>query len=360
MTKQIKRKKDSGSDFVRTEAKKYNELASKLLSEAEDLASSGDLEGSKQNVQSAQDYERKAKDFEGRANAFAEVCEICGATKETDTGAKLIGFAHAGGKVHQGFILIRKWHADLKKMDAKGDFDQAKSDPLPDIRDEGARISRAEDKPKSRNDRDRRDDRDKQRQGTSGNSRPEKSNGRGDRDSRADEQRDAFGRSSIRRELPRNDDRHDRDGHRDRGSGRGGDDDRQKRRREDDVDDRRRTRRRDGDSPERQTDSKRHRERDASPKKKEEEKATEKEVKKDDDGSDKDGDDDESGGQNRNRARHMERLFMDLMVKSGHVTGETTYADLEEKLGSQSEWKSCPEDTRKELVEAFTAGLKNL
>merc|ERR1711948_121110 len=55
--------------------------------------------------------------------------------------------------------------------------------------------------------------------------------------------------------------------------------------------------------------------------------------KKDDEsekGSDKD---DDEGGQHRFRARHFERLFMDLLVKSGHVTGDTKYDELEKLLG---------------------------
>jgi len=182
-------------------------------SEAEDLASLGNVDDSRHKVACAKEYERKAKDWDAKAMGMPEVCEICGSTKENDTGIKATGFAHSGGKVHQGFVMIRKWHKDLKEKEDKGEL-PVKGDPSADAKDdrdrrrERSRSPRADDKT-VRKGADDKDDRASRRTGDDRDDRD------GGRTSRRDD-RDA-GRGSRR-----NDDRDDRDAA--RGSRRNSDD----------------------------------------------------------------------------------------------------------------------------------------
>ena len=64
----------------------------------------------------ADQYKKKKEDWKEKQKGMAlEVCEICGLTKENDSGADQGKahqvFSHAQGKVHQGFLLIRKCYA---------------------------------------------------------------------------------------------------------------------------------------------------------------------------------------------------------------------------------------------------------
>merc|ERR1712187_616313 len=71
-------------------------------------------------LEEADQFKAKAEDYVAKAGEVPEECEICGLTKENNSGGdKANKFQHEMGKVHQGFVLLRKWHADLKKKIAE-------------------------------------------------------------------------------------------------------------------------------------------------------------------------------------------------------------------------------------------------
>lgn len=107
-----------GNDVARAEISKLNEEIGKLLAEAEDYASEGNVMFSREKVEQAECLKRKAEDWEGKARALPEVCEVCGVTKENDQGG-INKFSHSMGKVHLGYTLIRKWLSDLKAKEEK-------------------------------------------------------------------------------------------------------------------------------------------------------------------------------------------------------------------------------------------------
>lgn len=117
---------EGGNEVARTEIGKLNEMASKLLEEAENLAEEGQMDASKAKVELANQLKEKATDWEAKAKTIPEVCEVCGLTKENNSGGeKANKFAHSAGKVHQGFLLIRKWHADTRAKVSKTDMEVA-------------------------------------------------------------------------------------------------------------------------------------------------------------------------------------------------------------------------------------------
>eukprot|EP00401_Gymnodinium_catenatum_P051737 CAMPEP_0117480326 /NCGR_PEP_ID=MMETSP0784-20121206/12335_1 /TAXON_ID=39447 /ORGANISM="" /LENGTH=388 /DNA_ID=CAMNT_0005274765 /DNA_START=358 /DNA_END=1525 /DNA_ORIENTATION=- len=115
-----------GNEVARQEIDKLNDMAGKLYAEAENLASAGKVELSKAKVLLAEQLQKKKADWEAKARdaPAAEVCEVCGLTKENDAGAeKGNKFTHTEGKVHQGFLLIRKWYAELREKQKRGELD---------------------------------------------------------------------------------------------------------------------------------------------------------------------------------------------------------------------------------------------
>jgi len=212
-----------GNEVARQEIDKLNDMAGKLYAEAENLASAGKVELSKAKVLLAEQLQKKKADWEAKARdaPAAEVCEVCGLTKENDAGAeKGNKFTHTEGKVHQGFLLIRKWYAELREKQKRGELDI-----------------------KANTSRDSREDSDRRQQKKHGEARAEdESNQKSDvgRDGReADRRREQeSGRRSGgddgddgRRRRVREDDRY---GGRYDGDG-GGDDGRRRRARENDA-----------------------------------------------------------------------------------------------------------------------------
>lgn len=378
----LQNQKDHGAAISCLEAKKMKDMASKLLSEAEDLASSGDLEGSKIKVNSAQEYEKKAIDWEGKANALPEICEICGSIKEN---AKRSGFKHEAGKLHQGVLMIKKMLAELKEKEARGEL-KVDEDILAEERD-------AKEREADEREAKQREDRDRRRHEVSRSARADdKFNGKVER--QHTEVREA--RDRRRHESPRSaraedrsvgvsdwqndrhgsrgsqrgrDDRMDRDNGRGRDGGRGRCEDgassyvdRRKRRHEDDVSDRhadyhtddgRKKRRREDEASDHQadryTDDLRDRRRDAHD-------GVDRRV----DQREPDADQTAESNQDRFKARHIQKKFMDLLVKSGAVTGSSTYEELEGLLGQKEDWQACEEAVRKELATEFIECIKKL
>lgn len=115
-------KEKGPGEVAKQEIAKLQEQASAFLAEAETFASAGAVEISKSKVEMAEALQKKVADWTEKATSppKAEVCEVCGVTKENEASAdKLMNFEHQKGKVHQGFALIRKWHADLKERQVK-------------------------------------------------------------------------------------------------------------------------------------------------------------------------------------------------------------------------------------------------
>lgn len=196
---------EGGNEVAKGEIAKLNETASKLIAEAEDLASAGDVAGSRVKLDLSEQYKKKAEDWKEKyKNTVPEVCEICGLTKENDAGAdKGKVFSHSMGKVHQGFLLIRKWYAEIKSLvdgtDAarqadlkeKGDEEQAKERET-SFRFEGEDRKKREDREDRR---DRRDDRDRRdRDGDRGGRR------RDDGDDRSRRREDDYDNRKRRRD----------------------------------------------------------------------------------------------------------------------------------------------------------------
>merc|ERR1712039_387228 len=80
----IQELQDKGpNDIAKAEIEKLREQASQLLSDAEEMASSGNIDASKLRVEQAEQLQAKAQDWEAKARAppAADVCEICGMTK---------------------------------------------------------------------------------------------------------------------------------------------------------------------------------------------------------------------------------------------------------------------------------------
>eukprot|EP00401_Gymnodinium_catenatum_P016336 CAMPEP_0117511882 /NCGR_PEP_ID=MMETSP0784-20121206/28740_1 /TAXON_ID=39447 /ORGANISM="" /LENGTH=512 /DNA_ID=CAMNT_0005307575 /DNA_START=183 /DNA_END=1721 /DNA_ORIENTATION=- len=382
---------------VNSEAKRMKEMASKLLAEAEELASRGDFEGSKCKVSCAQEYEKKSLDCDDTATGLPEICDICGSIKESE---KRSAFKHDAGKVHQGILMIKRMHAELKAKEAEGvlkvddeilaEEREAKDREAKDrrakerearerearereakerearerearereererSRREGSRSARVEDRFNGRADQQRLEDReprDRRRRETSRGARAEDK-------SSAESQHDWHGsRSSLRNTG----DRADRDGGRGRGdAGARSHDDHRRRRRDEHSSDRhadrhyndgRRKRRREDGIPDRYTD--RHAD------------DCDDSRRNGNDGVDRDQREPEAdrkadGNEHRYKARYIQKQFMDLLVKSRAVTPTVTYKDLEALLGEKDEWKACDEATREELATEFIKSIRRL
>merc|ERR1712039_780687 len=109
-----------GNAAAQEEIQKLRDMSAKLMAEAEDLASAGKVAESKERMALADDYAMKADNYTQKALDIPEVCDICGLTKEnnsgkTGSGDKANKFQHEMGKVHQGFVLIRSKYEELKK-----------------------------------------------------------------------------------------------------------------------------------------------------------------------------------------------------------------------------------------------------
>lgn len=99
------------NDIAKEEIAELREKCTELLAEAEKLAESGDIEGSKavmalhaQAVERANHWEEKSK-----VPASEYVCEICGLRPVKH-------FVHTEGKIHVGLVKVRLW---VKKLEEK-------------------------------------------------------------------------------------------------------------------------------------------------------------------------------------------------------------------------------------------------
>lgn len=160
--KNEERTADVAGGVAREEIKKLNEAASKRLADAEEMASAGDVKGSKAKMQEADELSKKVADWETKAGVAVEVCSICGSSKESDIAAEKaskvlhemgrvhetvwerpakLGFAHEMGKIHQGYVKIRDSLAELKSKFQKNKGDLGE-DPAPEHREDNKRSRR--------------------------------------------------------------------------------------------------------------------------------------------------------------------------------------------------------------------------
>jgi len=100
----------------------------KMMASAEELAESGDIEGSKFKVVLAEEIKNKVKEIEAKHPSYTVtlkeewVCEVCGTRTEAVTENNETRFAaHFQGKVHVGYAKIREWVKDLRKKQRDAD-----------------------------------------------------------------------------------------------------------------------------------------------------------------------------------------------------------------------------------------------
>merc|ERR1712039_687056 len=114
-------------------------------------AASGQVVESKQKLRESEELTQQAKEWVNKAKILPEVCDICGLTKENNHAVGTNKFQHEMGKIHQGFVLMRKWHADLReKVQAQG---TTKKDSRDDKQHSNS--ERARDRSERRGDRQR-------------------------------------------------------------------------------------------------------------------------------------------------------------------------------------------------------------
>jgi len=307
-------KKGYGAVAPSVEANKMKEKASKLLAEAEELASNGDIEGSKKKVTDAQEYEKKGKDWEEKTFAMPQICDICGGIKESE---KRSAFKHEEGKVHKGILMMMDMHKEMKKREARGEL---KVDG--DIVDEEEKLREDDARERRANERDKREREAKDRR------RKEREEKEREREEKEREEKEREKRKREARERERYERENPKPPEKDRSRSRGRKDDR--------GDDRRRGR----DSPDRRD-------------KKEDKKDDKKDEKKEDTKE-------KVSSQDRFKQRAIQKQFMDLLVTSRIVTATSTYKDLEKALGDKEAWKACDSDTREELTTEFIDCIKTI
>lgn len=184
--KNAARKRDAGEAVAMQEQKTANDEVGKLYAEAEELASVGDVQGSKNKVQEAEDLKAKTAEYAERISSVPDVCPICGSSKENDAGAeKSTHFSHDTGKIHQGYVLIRKWAADLQALQDAGELKFVQEGEGVERNDDGERR------------RERSRDRSRSRRASGRDS------GGRDRDRREGDRRDADRREGDRRDRDR-------------------------------------------------------------------------------------------------------------------------------------------------------------
>merc|ERR1712194_49682 len=142
------RKRDAGEAVAKQELKSAHEEVAKFYAEAEGLASAGNVQASKEKVAEAEELKTKTAEWGERISSVPEVCSICGSSKENDSGAeKTSQFSHDSGKIHQGYVLMRKWHSELQAAQDRGE--------LKFVQEDGDGVERSDDKKGRSKDRSR-------------------------------------------------------------------------------------------------------------------------------------------------------------------------------------------------------------
>merc|ERR1719409_1132435 len=107
------------NDVAKREIEKIRENCNLLLNEAEELAESGDIEGSKMKQAIFEQTKLKADDYEAKSKMpiKEEVCEVCGLRPEDGDGMRK--FSHTEGKIHIGFVKVREWLQRMRDLQSK-------------------------------------------------------------------------------------------------------------------------------------------------------------------------------------------------------------------------------------------------
>lgn len=113
--------KNGINEVAKREIEKIRENCSALLNEAEELAESGDIEGSKQKQAIYDQTKAKADDYEAKSKEpiKEEVCDVCGLRPEDGDGMRK--FSHTEGKIHVGFVKVRAWLKVLRDKQEEWD-----------------------------------------------------------------------------------------------------------------------------------------------------------------------------------------------------------------------------------------------
>lgn len=177
------------SHIAQAEIKKLTEQATDLIAEAETAAEEGNIPESKRMLELAEECKAKADSYEDKAKAARteDVCNLCGSRLESGDPNKA-KFRHEDGKIHFGYVKIRKWLADIRqRLDEPGNpEDDKRGADRERQRDRDDRGAAAEEKRGA--DRERRRDRSRSRDPAATGAR---SSGRdGDRDRERDQDRD--------------------------------------------------------------------------------------------------------------------------------------------------------------------------
>lgn len=144
-------------DVARRQIELIREDAARLLNEAEELAEAGDIEGSKAKQMIYEQTKERADEYEARSKEppKEEICEVCGLRPEDGDGVR--AFAHNQGRIHVGFVKIRKWIQQLKER-----IDEIEDQRQKD-RDEGRLKEEGDAKAGDRAEGDKQDDREPQK-----------------------------------------------------------------------------------------------------------------------------------------------------------------------------------------------------
>jgi len=316
------------------------DLASKWLSEAEELAERGDLAGSKRKIADAKAAEEKAKEWEenqGPPDVDERICGICGERKDTE---KKSAFKHEAGRVHQGVLLIKRKLAEFKKKEEEGklkvDRDLLKEE---DVRKErAARDEKEKRREKEREDRERKK---RQREKEERQEREREARGKELREEEAKreaEKEEVRKKEEAAREAEKEEKRREREAAKEPKASSKRSRSKSKGKREN-GEAKRRDRRSKSRSRRRRGDKDRDEDSEVSRRKK-------------DDGT-------EESKQNIFKARHIEKQFMDLLLHAG-LSAMDSYEDVQARLGKKDQWMDCPEQSRRELLGAWLSALKNM
>lgn len=183
----------------------------KMMAAAESEAEKGNVAGSKFKVMLADEIKAKVQELEEKyivtytvTHRGEEVCEICGTRYEALTATNHARHAaHFQGKVHLGYVKIRKWVKELRSKHREADSRSERK-----VRDRSARGEKVE--KSDRGDRGGDRDRDRERHRS-------RSGGRRERDRADTRDRDRRGGERERGERERDRERdRERRGDRDR------------------------------------------------------------------------------------------------------------------------------------------------
>jgi len=152
------------NETAKAEIKKLKDQAAALFLEAETFAEDGKFDESKVKLDLAEGIKKRAGDWEEKARAARteDVCEVCGSRMESGDPSKA-KFRHEDGKIHAGFVKIRRWLTEIRKRvrerEERGETDNTTRRGSDRDRDRNRERSRSRDRDRNRDRRGRDRDR---------------------------------------------------------------------------------------------------------------------------------------------------------------------------------------------------------